>query len=68
MPNCCFRDITSVCGLTLQSLIAITTNIENREFKRIANANLSVASENPRSGTTDDVECSFSVMRDMTLH
>jgi len=51
--------------LTLQSLIAITTNIESREFKRVASANLRKAPENPRSGTTDDVECFFSVMRDM---
>ena len=33
-------DITNVCGLTLQSLIAVTTDIESREFKRVANVNL----------------------------
>ena len=49
--------------MTLQSLIAVTTDIE-KEFKKVANAYLRVVPENLRSGTTDDVEC-FSVMRDV---
>ena len=50
-----YRDITNICGLTLQSLIAVTTNVESRKFKRIANPNLGAAPENPRSDTTNDV-------------
>ena len=45
-------------------MIALTTNIE--EWKRRENAQLKRKQENPRSSTTGDVECMFSIMRDLT--
>ena len=60
--NC--RDTRGVCGLTRESLIAVTTDIEGREFRRQRRAGIHPP-EHPRSGTTDDVECFFSVMRDL---
>lgn len=58
------RDVTRVCGLTRETLIAVTTDIEGREFRRRLRAGIHPP-EHPRSGTTDDVECFFSVMRDL---
>lgn len=46
-------------------MIALTTNIESVEWKRRQNVDLGLPPENPRSSTTDDVECIFSVMRDL---
>lgn len=48
-------------GFTRETVIALTTNIESMEWKRRHN----LPSENPRSSTTDDVECMFFVMRDL---
>ena len=39
----------------------MTTNIEGREWRR---CQIHCQPEHPRSGTSDDVECFFSVMRD----
>ena len=60
-----FRD-TRVLGFTRKTVIALTTNIESIEHKRRKNIIFEIPVENPRSGTTDDVECMFSVMRDLT--
>ena len=49
--------------MTRETVIALTTNIESREWRR--RENQSRGPEHPRSSTTDDVECLFSVMRDM---
>ncbi len=54
-----------ILGFTRESLIATTTNIESREWKRQSNANAGIPSEHPRASTTDDVECFFSVLRDL---
>ena len=48
-------------GLTRETVIALTTNIESREWRRRENRD----PEHPRASTTDDVECIFSIMRDM---
>ena len=45
-------------------MIAITTNIESREFQRRQIAAAGGDIEHPRSSTTDDVECFFSLLRD----
>ena len=55
-----------VLGFTRETVIALTTNIESIEWKRRENAQLKRKQENPRSSTTDDVECMFSIMRDLT--
>ena len=59
------RDI-KVLGFTRETIIALTTNIESVEWKRREYSNLKRPLENPRSSTTDDVECMFSIMRDLT--
>ena len=56
----------SVLGFTRETIIALTTNIESVEWKRRRDATLGAQMENPRSSTTDDVECMFSIMRDLT--
>ena len=61
---CICRGTDSIQGFTRETLIALTTNIESREARRcISRLNLHI--EHPRSSTTDDVECFFSVLRDM---
>ena len=52
-------------GLTRETIIALTTNIESREWKRREYANSGHAQEHPRASSTDDVECLFSIMRDL---
>ena len=56
----------NVLGLTRETVIALITNIESVEWKRRDNISCGLKAENPRSSTTDDVECMFSVMRDLT--
>lgn len=56
----------NVLGFTKQTVIALTTNIESVEWKRREYSTLNQPMENPRSSTTDDVECMFSIMRDLT--
>lgn len=48
-------------GFSRESLAAVTTNIESREWRRRHDPSIPF---HPRSGTSDDVECFFSVMRD----
>ncbi|XP_064406629.1 uncharacterized protein LOC135351537 [Halichondria panicea] len=55
------RPTKGVLGLTRETVIALTTNIESREWRRRENRD----PEHPRASTTDDVECIFSIMRDM---
>ena len=52
---------TTVLGFTRETVYALTTGIESLEWKRRQGV-----LENPRSGTTDDIECMFSIMRDLT--
>ena len=54
-----------MCGFSRESLIAVTTDIDSREMKRIHNMEEGLPPEHPRASTTDDVECFFSVLRDM---
>ena len=42
-------------------MIAVTTGIESIEWRRRSSSN----PENPRASTTDDVECMFSIIRDL---
>lgn len=53
-------------GFTRATVYALVTGIESIEWKRREYASIGQKSENHRSGTTDDVECMFSVMRDLT--
>ena len=58
--SCC-RPVSNVLGFSRETLVAVTTNIESREWRRRSDHS---TPEHPRSGTSDDVECFFSVMRD----
>ena len=53
-------------GFTRETVIALTTNIESMEWKRREIVESGLPPENPRASTTDDVECMFSVMHDLT--
>lgn len=59
------RPISSVKGFTHEILSALMVNIESREWHREFNTNNNLPSEHPRASTTDDVECFFSILRDM---
>ena len=58
------RDISNVRGVTRETLVALTTNVESREQRRCYIVNNGLPQEHPRASTTDDVECFFSVIRD----
>lgn len=57
-----FRSIKGILGFSRETLSALVTNIEGTEHRRRENAGSSP--EHPRTCSTDDVECFFSVMRD----
>lgn len=51
-------------GFSRETLSALITNIEGREWHRRECINNSVSIEHPRASSSDDVECFFSMMRD----
>lgn len=59
-----YRPISGVRGFTRETVIAVSTNIEGREFRRRKVAEMDGTPDNSRASTTDDVECFFSVFRD----
>lgn len=59
------RSINGVRGFTRETLSAILVDIESREWRRQYNVTDSIPPEHPRASTTDDVQCFFSVLRDM---
>ena len=64
MCLCNFRNINGVRGFSRETLIALSANIESREWRREFNVKHNIPAEHPRASTTDDVECFFSVLRD----
>ena len=54
-----------VRGFIRETLIALTTTIESRQWVRRANHVLNLPPEHPRASTTDDVECYFSILRNV---
>ena len=56
----------NVLGFTREIVYALVTGIESVEWKRRDYSAIGQKIENPCSSTTDDVECMFSVMRDLT--
>lgn len=54
--------MTDIRGLTYQTLIELTTNIESQEWRRRQNGIVGYP-ENPRAGSTDDVEAFFAMTR-----
>ena len=59
-----YRSISNIRGFSRETLVALTT-IESREWIRRRNANMKLPPEHPRASTTDDVECFFSLTRNM---
>ena len=59
------RSQKDVLGFSRETLIAVITNIEGREFHRRERTNNKQTLEHPRASSTDDVECFFSMMRDV---
>lgn len=62
------RSISNILGFSKETLVALTTNIEGREWHRREVMNGNRKQEHPRASTTDDVECFFSMMRDSIGH
>jgi len=58
------RSVNNVQGFSRETLVALTTNIESREWRRRFCSRNDLPSEHPRASSTDDVECFFSVLRD----
>jgi len=47
-----------------ETLNALLADIEGREWRQMHNELVGIPFEHPRSSTTDDVECFFSILRD----
>ena len=56
--------LQNVRGLTRETLVAITADIETRLWPSKFLSSQGLPPEHPRSSTTDDVECFFSILRD----
>ena len=50
-----YRDVCGICGFSKETLIAVTTDIESRELKRVVNMEEGLPAEHPRASTTDDL-------------
>ena len=64
--NCAirYRPLNNVWGFTRETLIALAANLETRRYHHEFNLANGIPVEHPRSSTTDDVECFFSILRD----
>ena len=62
----CFacRELSNILGFSKETLVAVVTNIEGREWRRRECVNSDRQPEHPRASSTDDVECFFSILRD----
>ena len=60
-----YREVIGIRGFTRETLSALIVDIESREWRRKFNHDNNIPPEHPRASTTDDVECFFSVLRDM---
>ena len=58
------RSLKNVLGFSKETLSALITNIEGREWHRRECGNTKRPIEHPRASSTDDVECFFSMVRD----
>ena len=59
------RDISNIRGFTRETLSAILVDIQSREWRRHFSRENGIPIEHPRASTTDDVECFFSILRDI---
>ena len=60
-----YRNLNNIRGFTRETLSGLLVDIESREWRRKYNRENDIPPEHPRASTTDDVECFFSVLRDM---
>ena len=60
-----FRPIHGICGFTQERVHALIADTEGREWRRQFNTDNGILLEHPRSSTTDDMECFFSILRNM---
>jgi len=58
------RSIAGVRGFSRETIVALAANIESREWRRKYLTEQNLPPEHSRVNTIDDVECSFSVLRD----
>ena len=63
--KCPHRSVSGVRGLTRECLIALVADIETRNYRQEFNESNGIPPEHPRSSITDDIECFFSVLRDV---
>lgn len=61
----CFllRPLNGICGFTQETLHALIANIEGRNWRQRFIRENGLPADHPRSSTTDDVECFFSILR-----
>lgn len=59
-----FRPVDEVQGFTRETLIALAADLETRQWRHNYLVAHGIPAEHPRSSTTDDVECFFSILRD----
>ena len=60
-----YRSVSGIRGLTRECLIALTADIVTINYRQEFNSSHGMPPEHPRSSTTDDIECFFSVLRDV---
>ena len=60
-----YRSVSGIRGLTRECPIALTADIVTRNYRQEFNSSHGMPPEHPRSSTTDDIECFFSVLRDV---
>lgn len=60
-----YISFTAIREFTRETLVAVTSDIYTRNWRQEYNSSQGLPPEHPRSSTTDDVECFFSVLRDV---
>lgn len=60
-----FSRVSGIRGLTQECLIALSVDVETRNFRQEFNSTHNIPLDHPRSSKTDDVECFFSVLQDV---
>ena len=60
-----YRNLNNIRGFTRETLSGLLVDIESREWRRKYSRENDILPEHLRASTTDDVECFFSVLRDM---
>ena len=59
-----YRKICNIRGFSRETLVALVANTESQEWRREFSSKNGIPPEHPRTNTTDDVECFFSLLRD----